>query len=374
MSAGLTGCGDSTTAHTVGPARDASGQLRAPARPTAVAARVGPYSITGATLDRLLAAAQSDDPASELLVPPRFSACVAQLEAQSAAAEEPAMGRAQLTRECQTRYQELQQTVLDRLISDDWLIGGARELGVGIGGGEARAGVDRYRREHFSSDSQFRRFLAGRTAADLVFETRAKLAAKAIRQALDRRAGSIGRAAIVSYYDAHRFQYLVSAERDLKIARTATEAAAAKVKAEIASGKSFASVVAHLPIRQPINSGDGLVVGLQPHVYGEPPLNQAIFTARPGVLTGPIATWFGYFVFDVTRVRFQRERPLTEVQTSIRRQLVSPLQQRALAAFVKRWTATWTARTNCSPQTIAPKCRQYRGGTTGPAEEPSPLS
>jgi parvulin-like peptidyl-prolyl isomerase len=368
------GCGDSTTPHIARPARDASKQLRVPARPTAVAARVGPYTITGATFDRFLAAAQSSEPASELLVPPRFNACVAHLEAQSAAAEEPMLGRAQLTRECQTRYQELQQTVLDRLISDDWLIGGARELGVRVSDGVVRASVDRYRREHSSRDAQFRRFLAGRTVADVAFEARAKLAATAIRQALDRRAGSIGQAAIVSYYDEHRFQYLVTAERDLKIARTATEAAAAKVKAEVASGKSFASVVAHLPTKQPINSGDGLVMELQPDVYGEPSLNEAIFTANPGVLTGPIATWFGYFVFDVTRVRFQRERPLTEVQASIRRQLITPLQQRALAAFVKRWTAAWTAQTDCSPENVVPKCRQYRGGPTGPPEEPSPLS
>ena len=374
MSAGFAGCGDSTTAHIARPARDASEQQRAPAGPTAVAARVGPYWITGATLDRFLAAAQSGEPASERLVPPRFSACVTQLEAQSTAAEEPTPGRAQLTRECQTRYQELQQTVLDRLISDDWLIGGARELGVAVSDREVRAGVDRYRREHFSRDAQSRRLLAGGTLADLAFETRAKLAAEAIRQAIDRRAGSIGRAAIVSYYDAHRFQYVVSAERDLKIARTATEAAAAKVKAEIASGKSFASVVAHLPIRQPVNSGDGLVVELHPHEYGEPSLNQAIFTAEPGVLTGPIRTWFGYFVFDVTRVRFQHERPLTEVQASIRRLLLSPLQHRALVAFVKQWTAAWTARTSCSPEDVAPKCRQFRGGPTGPPEEPSPLS
>jgi parvulin-like peptidyl-prolyl isomerase len=374
VSAGLAGCGESTTAHIARSARAASEQLHAPTRPTAVAARVGPYSITGAALDRFLVAAQSDEPASELLVPPRFSACVAHLEAQSAAADEPRLGTAQLARECQTRYQELQQTVLDRLISDDWLIGGARELGVHISDGEVRAGVDRYRREHFSSDAQFRRLLAGRTVADLAFETRAKLAAEAIRQALDRRVGPIGQAAVVSYYDANRLQYLVTAERDLKIARTATEAAAAKVKAEVASGKSFASVVKHLPIGQPINSRDGLVRELQPHVYGEPSLNQAIFTAKPGVLTGPIQTWFGYFVFDVTRVRFQHERPLREVQASIRRQLISPLQQRALAAFVKQWTAAWTARTSCSPETIAPKCRQYKGGSTGPAEEPSPLS
>lgn len=333
-------------------------------------ARVGPYSITGATVNRFLGAElSSGESASEQLTPPEFSACVAHLKAGSAAIAVPTPRPSQLRNECRTRYQTLLQTVLDRLISDAWLIGGARELGVPASDREVRVSLDRYRHD-FSSEVRFRRFLAGRTLADIIFEIRAKLASQTIRRAVKDRVRPITQAQITSYYKQHRFQYLATAERDLKIARAATESSAAKVRAEIASGKSFASVVRHLRTRQALNSKEGLVLELQPHEYGERKLNQAIFTAIPGKLMGPVGTSYGYFVFEVTKVRFEREKPLAKVRTSIQRQLARPLQEQALVRFIKRWKATWTARTNCSPGSIVPECRQFKGVPLKPPEDP----
>jgi hypothetical protein len=321
-------------------------------------ARIGPYSLAGATFARFLRAELTNDTASEQLSPPDFSACVTHLQAESAAAGIRAPGSLQLRSECQTRYQAFLKTVLDRLITDEWLIGGSRELGVPVGDREVKVTLDRYRHDNFSSEARFHRFLAGRTLADIAFETRAKLASEAIRRAIANRVRPITQAQIASYYKRHRFDYLVTGERDLKIARTETEAAAAKVKADIASGESFASVVKRLPRRQTSNGREGLVLELQPHAYGEPNLNQAIFTATPGVLTGPVSTWFGYFVFDVTKIRFEHVKPLAEVQASIRRKLTRPVQEQTLAAFNAHWRATWAARTDCSPGYVVPECRQ----------------
>jgi len=348
----------------------AADEPHGPALPGAVVAQVGSYSITGATFDRFLGTTLSEL-ASEPLVPPRFTACVAHLKGELTAIGERPPKSSQIRDECQRRYQALLQGALERLISDEWLIGGANELDAPVGERQVKASVAQYRRESFSSEAQFRRFLAGRTLADIMLETRAKLARAAIARTVEARLRPVTRAQIVSYYAQHRFDYLLGAERDLEIARTATWASAAKVKKEIESGKSFASIVSRLPVEQPVNAGDGLVVDLQPHFYGEPNLNQAIFTARPGVLTGPIDTWFGYFVFDVTKVRFQLETPLAQVEASIRQQLARPLQERALAAFGKHWATTWTARTDCSPGYVVPKCRQFKGVPVESPEGPT---
>jgi foldase protein PrsA len=374
LAAGLMACGGVRPDHVAPQAGVTPDQLGGPANPEAIVVRVGPYSIAGATLNRFVRAELRSEPSSEQLVPPDFSACVAHLEAESAAIGERPRGPSQLRRECQTRYRAVAQAVLDRLISYEWLIGGARELGVPIGDREAKVSLDRYRHEDFPSGAQFRRFLAGRTLADIMLETRAKLAPAAVRRAIKDRVRPMTQAQIMSYYALHRFQYLLAAERDLKIARTATEAAAVKVRAEIASGRSFASVVGRLSVRQPVNSNEGSVLELQPHTYGEPNLNQAIFTAAPGVLVGPVRTWFGYFVFEVTRIRFERERPLAQVQAAIRRRLARPLQEQALAGFVKQWRTRWTARTDCSPGYVVPECRQFRGSPAPSPEGLSPLN
>jgi parvulin-like peptidyl-prolyl isomerase len=376
---GLTACGASTSARhatsarAVTSARVASAHLHEPTNARTIAAQVGPYSITSATLERRLGAELSSEPPSERLAPPNFSACIATLEREAAEADEPVQESARLRVECEARYRQQRQTALEDLISDYWLIGGARELGVDIDNRQVQAALNRSRRDH-SGKGQFQRLLAGRTLADIALQTRAQLSSAAIDKVLDARAGTISQAQVGAYYEAHRFQYLVAGERDVEIARTESQALASRVRAEIASGESFAGVV-----RQPgvgpadYSSGGGLVMGLQPHEYGEPPLNEAIFTATPGVLSGPIATTYGYFVFKVTKILSNRERPLAEVRASIRQHLLDPRRQQALTAFQKEWTATWTGRTDGRPQESVPKCRQFKGSPTGQAEEPSPL-
>ncbi|MCW3018578.1 MAG: peptidylprolyl isomerase [Solirubrobacterales bacterium] len=345
----LTACGGGGPARVATRANVASEEPRGPADPSATIARIGPYSLKGAMFNSFVEAALRSESASEPLIPPQFNACVAHLRAEAVTIGEHANGPSQLRSECQTRYQAVLQAALERLISDEWWIVGAREFGVSV----SEPG--------------------GRRSADVALEARARLASEAIRRAVLGRVAPVTRAQIVSYYEQHRFEYLVAGERDLRIARTLTRAAAATVKADVASGRSFASVVKRLTVQQPVDSSAGLVLELQPHTYGEPNLNEAIFTAAPHVLSGPVDTWFGYFVFEVTKVRSERETPLAEVEASIRQRLQRPRQERALATFDKQWNATWTARTSCSPGDVIPKCRQFRGVPVAPPEDLSTL-
>jgi hypothetical protein len=302
-------------------------------------ARVRSYSIDGATFDRFLTAKLNAEPPSERLVPPGFSACVAHLRAESPVVAESAPSPSRLQSECQARYRTVLQTALEGLIRDEWLIGAAAELGVPVS-------------EH------------------VPLETKARLASEAIRRTLEQRIPRVTRAQVAGYYQQHRFQYLNDGERDLKIARTLTQAAAAKIRAELASGKSWASVVGQLHVHQPTFNNEGLVLELHPHFYGEPKLNQAIFTATPGMLYGPVGTSYGYFVFEVTKIRSERLRSMATVQPSIHRQLTQSSREQAFAEFAKRWSATWTAHTDCNPQDVVPGCRQYKGPPAPPPEGP----
>lgn len=319
--------------------------LRAPANPSAVVARVGPYPITGATIARFIAAQQSSWSASERLVAPDFTACVAHLRSESAGRNEAPPAASQLRSECQTRYLGLVESSLERLIADEWVIGAARELGLPID-------------EH------------------VALPARVKLASAAIRRAVMGRIPTVTQAQIASDYAHHRFQYLASAQRDVEIVRAFTGSAAAKARAEIEAGKSFASVVARLTregVHPTAFTLEGLGMEVRPGEWGEPNLMEAIYAAKPGVLSEPVNTWYGWFVFRVTRVRFEHETPLADVQASIRRQLQDPPQERALAAFIKRWRATWRARTVCSPGDVVAECRQSKGSLAAAPEGPPAL-
>jgi hypothetical protein len=368
LAAALTGCGSNETrpTHALTQARAVGEPLTWPARTDAVVARVGQRSISGAAFNRSVQAQLSSATPSERLDPPRFDSCVAQLreEAKSTGGSQP--GRSRLQDECDARYQALLQQVLDRLLANEWLIAEARELGVGVSEGQAKASLDAYRRENFSNEAEFHEFLAGRTTADMIAETKAKLSSAAVRRAVDRHVRATKQQA-VAYYKSRPFQYLLAAERDVQIVRSLSRAAAVRARAEIESGESFASEEKKLRSYHVLYSQGGLVVGLRLHTYGEPYLNQAIFTARPGMLVGPVNTSYGYFVFRVRKIRLEQKRPFAEVRVPIERQLTGQLQHRTLAAFAERWRARWAARTSCSPGYVVPNCRGFRGSARGTA-------
>jgi hypothetical protein len=306
---------------------------------------VGSYPITAAMVQRVMRVEQASEPSPEQLVPPAFAACVTHLRAEATTNGISAPNGSQLRGECQTRYLETLHTAASRLIWDEWLIDGARELGVPVSS----------------------------SAVSSSLETAARLASTAIHTAIDERVTPITPAQIASYYAQHRFDYLTTSKRDIKIVRTTSSASAAKARAELEAGESFATVEKQQPVHQPLDSSEGLVLNLTPHFYGEPNLNQAIFTTRPGILIGPVYTWAGDFVAEVARVVAEHEKPLAQVRASIRELLERPLQERALAAFESRWRATWAAHTNCSPEYVMPDCRQYNGPPAAKLEAPPGL-
>jgi hypothetical protein len=329
MASALVACGTSSPDRPASRRSDPPPRLFVSSSGDAVVARVGARAITAAMVAAAVRAEQGDAGA-EPLQPPGFDACVARLRSEAAAIGASALPASQLRGECGKRLEEALQTALERLISEEWLVEGAREAGAPVGGG-------------------------------LRLEARAERAVEAIRRAVYGSIAPVEPAQVLRDYRAHRFEYLAAGERNLEIVRAASLAAAAKAKAEIVSGRSFARVAKEQSPRQPVDSSEGVVLRLQPHFYGEPNLNEAIFTARPGVLTGPVDTWFGYFVFEVTKVLSEHETPLAQVRAAIQGRLEAPRRERALAAFLQRWRATWKGRTDCGPGAVVPDCRQFQG-------------
>ena len=165
-----------------------------------------------------------------------------------------------------------------------------------------------------------------------------------------------------------------SGQRDLEIAATPTRAASLAVRRKIAAGESFASVVAGLHSPQAVLSAKGFVSDLPSGYYKEPTLNHAIFTSKPGVLLGPIQTVIGYFIVRVKKIHPAYQQPLSAVAASIRSTLPAQLQEAELVAYIKKWRAKWTARTNCSTGYVLPKCKQFHGPLDPREQDPYTLN
>jgi foldase protein PrsA len=299
--------------------------------------------------------------------PPKYSACIAHLLATT---PKPAKGTsapttAQLKSECEQQYKSLQEEVLGFLISSEWVLGEANALGVKISDKEVKKRFEAIRTEQFPKSTEFERFLksSGQTISDLLLRVKLNLLSAKIQQKVVKAKTKVTQAQIEKYYAANPERYGVPEKRNLEIILTKGEAEASAAKKEVESGKSFASVAKAKSIDPTTKAKGGVLTGI---VKGEEQksLDTAIFSASPHVLTGPVKTVFGYYVFEVTGTVAGTKQTLAQAQSSIKQQLTATQQQGALSKFVKEFKKKWTAKTDCRSGYVVIDCKQYKAPKT----------
>ena len=296
--------------------------------------------------------------------PPPYANCIAHLKAIE---PKPAKGQkprteAQLKTQCEQQYTALQQQALSFLIGVDWVYGQAGEQGIKLSDKEVEAQFNTLKKQQFPKEAEFQKFLAttGQTVSDLLLRVKLSMLSTKIQEKVTKGAKkNVNEAAIAKYYNEHKTLYGKPESRDLRLILTKTEAAAKQAKSEIQSGKSFASVAKSKSI-DPISKNKG---GETPGVVKgqeQKALSEAVFAAKTGVLTGPVKTPFGYYVFEVTAVHAPTTQTLAQVKESIKQQLASTQQQGALAKFVKEFKDRWKARTECRSGYVVQDCQQFK--------------
>jgi len=300
--------------------------------------------------------------------PPKYTACIAHLEAT---APKPAKGqppptRAQLKSQCETQYKSLLQEVLGFLISASWVEGEAAALGVKVSDKDVKKRFNQIKEQQFPKAGELEKLLAtsGQTVSDLLLRVKGNLLAQKIQQKIVKSKANVSQAQVAKYYNEHKQRFEVPEKRAVNIILTKTESAAKKAKAEVASGKSFASVAKSVSI-DPASKAKG---GLLPEVIKgqqEQALSAAIFAAKANVLSGPVKTPFGFYIFEVKSATAGSVQPLSQAQSSVKSQLIATQQQAALSSFVKGFKKKWTGKTDCRAGFVVMDCKQYKAPKTG---------
>ncbi len=339
--------------------------------------QVNGNSITKATFAHWLAiaAASSASTAGAKPIvpePPNYTACIAHLKE---VAPKPAKGQsapteAELKSECEQQYKSLQTEVLGFLISSEWVLGEAAHLGVKVSDKEVEKQFATVKNEQFPKPAEFEKFLktSGQTVSDLLLRVKLNLLSTKIQQKISKTKINISQAEIEKYYNENKQHFGTPEKRTIAIILTKTEAQAKKAKQEIESGKSFASVAKATSIDPTSKSNGGVIVGV---VKGqeEAALDTAIFSAKPGVLSGPVQTPFGYYIYEVKSISKGSQQTLAQAQASIKQQLTSTKQSTALTSFVSNFKKKWTAKTVCRSGYVVMDCKTYVApkGSTGAA-------
>jgi foldase protein PrsA len=253
------------------------------------------------------------------------------------------------------------------LITRRWFEGEASTLGVKVSEADVTRAFDAQRRESFPADADFRTFLeqTGQTPEDIKARVRLDLLSKAIRARIVSRQGDVSDAAIADFHEDKGKLLAQPEKRDLRVVVTPTRAEAAKARAALAGGVSWASVVRRYSIDEVTRSFEGKLAG-QVKSKLDGALGEAAFSARRGELSQPVKTEFGYYVFTVTKIAAPRGRSLEDTRDAIRTTLEAERDRDAVNAFVKDLKARWRARTDCREGYATVECRN------GPKEAPKP--
>jgi foldase protein PrsA len=299
--------------------------------------------------------------------PPAYTACIAHLKAiePKPAKGQKAKTEAQLKTECEEQYKAAQQQVLGFLIAVDWIFDEAESMGVKVTDKEVAKHFNELKKAQFPTEAKFQAFLAstGETVSDLLLRIKQSMLEKKIQEKVTKAHKTVSEAEVAKYYNEHKSTYGQPEKRNLRIVLTKTEAAAKQAKSEIESGKSFASVAKSKSIDPTSKDSGGELPGV---VKGEEQkaLSEAVFAAKQGVLSGPVKTPFGYYIFEVKSTSPATQQTLAQVKTTIKQQLQSTGQQTSLSKFVKEFQKKWKAKTECRSGYVVEDCKEYKAPKT----------
>jgi foldase protein PrsA len=96
------------------------------------------------------------------------------------------------------------------------------------------------------------------------------------------------------------------------------------------------------------------MVGVRPGQLTPVQLNDAVFKAKAGQLTGPVKTPFGYYVFTVDTTTPGTTQTLKQATTTIRATIAADQQAAANAKLQADFTTKWAQLTKCSTGYIVP--------------------
>jgi len=338
--------------------------------------QIGQATISSAALNHWVEVAndstqtQTGAKAPPLPLPPDFTACVTDQEktAGNTAASTSASQIAIYKQTCQTNYSTLVTEVLNFLIPQMWVQGEAAVRGFHVTDKQVNTAYDtaiRSASPPLSTPKELDAFLAasGETVADLKWRTRVNLLGNKIANAVQKQAGKVTDAQIAAYYKKNQAQYTTPETRDIHLVLVSSLATAQKVRSLLASGQSYATVAAKYSVDATSKARGGQMLGVS---GGEltPQLSAKVFAAKTGVLSGPVKTAFGDYVFTVDAVHASKTESFAQAKASIKALLSQQQSSAAQTKLQTDLTKTWTPQTTCRQGFTVPYCANNPKGST----------
>jgi foldase protein PrsA len=298
---------------------------------------------------------------------PDFKQCIAE---KRKTAPKPAKGQPEPTdanfkSQCQQEYNGLKDQVLSFLIRSTWLDQEAAKQNIKVSDKDVQKQIDAAKKQAFPNAQDFQKFLtrSGLTEADVFFQQRSQLLEQKITQKVTKGTDKVTDAQALAYYNKNKQRFAQPERRDLRIVLTKDKAKAQQAKQALQGGQSWKAVAKKYSIDQASKGQGGKLVGVAKGQQ-EKALDQAVFSAKNGQLSGPIKTQFGWYVFDVTKVTPAKQQSFDQSKASIKQILASDNSRKALDKFGKDYRDRWKGKTDCRKDYVTADCKNAPKQTT----------
>jgi foldase protein PrsA len=348
-------------------------------------AEVDGESIERETFDHWLqiAAKSSGQPNATVPDAPEYTECVANKRKTTPkpGKGQPKVTDDQLKDQCKQEYEALRDQVLQLLVSFQWIEGEAEEMGIEVSDAEVKKSFDQQRKQSFPKDADYKKFLkdSGQSEEDIMQRVKLDLLSNKIRDEVIKGKDKVSDAQIQDFYDKNKERFAQPERRDLRIVLTKSKDRAEEAKSALESGDSWKSVAKEYSIDEASKSQGGKLPA-QAEGTLEKALDEAVFKAEKGEISGPVKTQFGQYVFEVEKIQKASQQTLEQAKETIRQTLQSQNQQKALDDFVKEFRKKWKERTECREGFETQDCKgapeptatAQPGGAAPPTTQPPP--
>jgi parvulin-like peptidyl-prolyl isomerase len=317
-----------------------------------------------------VAAKSTGQPNASVPDAPEFTKCIA---AKRKTLPKPAKGQPettdkQLKDQCKQEYDALREQVMQLLTRFQWIDGEAKERNIKITDAEVKKSFEEQKKQAFPKDADYQKFLKqnGQTEEDILARVRLDLLSNKIRDEIIKGKDKVSDAQIKDFYDKNKDRFAQPERRDLRVVLTKTEAKANEAKDALDSGQSWKEVAKKYSIDE-ASKAQGGKQPAQAKGTLERSLDEAVFSADKGQVTGPVKTQFGWYVFEVDKVTKASQQTLEQAKETIRQTLQSQNQQKALDKFVADFQKKWKERTECREGYVTQQCKNAPKATPTPS-------
>ena len=303
--------------------------------------------------------------------PPDFEKCVAGLQKQPApqGAEKPSTD--DLEKQCKQQYEDLRDQVMQFLIQVEWVQQEADDRGVEVSDEEVKKSFEDQKRQAFPKEADYQKFLEdnGMSEEDILFRVELEQLQTQLTKKITEGKATPTDEEVAAEYEKNKETYAVTERRDVNLVLTKTRDRAEQAKAELEDGASFKSVAKEFSIDEATKAQGGKLTDLT-RGQQDKDLEKAAFAAKKGELEGPVKAQFGYYLFEVDKIKPASQPTLDEVKDQITQQLRSQQQQQVINDFIKDFREKYKNQTQCADDYRIAECDnapEEEKTDTGPA-------